>query len=110
MMPHASSNAFTTKSMSTKTPEKRSLKEALNAPEARDLIEDGKPKRATEVPKPLLVQEEPRLVPQSFRLPEPLVDELIDVSARRKRARQKPWSHQDIVAEALREWFDKHKP
>jgi hypothetical protein len=90
------------------SPEKRSLAAALTSPQFEEMIEEVKPKRVTQASKPA-PEPEARLVPQSFRLPEPLVDELIDVSARRKRARQKPWSHQDIVAEALREWFDRNK-
>jgi hypothetical protein len=90
------------------SPEKRSLAAALTSPQFQEVIEEVKPKRVNDASKPA-PEPEPRLVPQSFRLPEPLVDELIDVSARRKRARQKPWSHQDIVAEALREWFDRNK-
>jgi hypothetical protein len=89
-------------------PEKRPLAEALKSPQFQEMIDEVKPKRVTEASKPA-PEPEPRLVPQSFRLPEPLVDELIDVSARRKRSRQKPWSHQDIVAQALREWFDRNK-
>jgi hypothetical protein len=91
------------------SPEKRPLAEALMSPEFQEAIDKAKPKRITKTPRASEV-EEPRRMPQSFRLPESLVDELIDVSARRKRAKKKPWSHQDIVAAALREWFDKHQP
>lgn len=92
------------------SPEKRSLAAALTSPQFEEMIEEVKPKRVTEASKsPPPPEPEARLVPQSFRLPEALVDELIDVSARRKRSRQKPWSHQDIVAAALREWFDRNK-
>jgi hypothetical protein len=41
----------------------------------------------------------------TFRLPGHLPDELIRVSAARKVRRAKPWSQQEIVAEALAQWF-----
>jgi hypothetical protein len=49
---------------------------------------------------------EPRRLNQSYRLPEPLVLRLQRVGLRRKHAHQKPWSGQDIVAEALTQWLD----
>lgn len=47
----------------------------------------------------------PGLVSMTFRLPGHLPDELIRVSAARKVRRAKPWSQQEIVAEALAQWF-----
>jgi hypothetical protein len=48
------------------------------------------------------------LLSQTYRLPEDLVKELTKAAVDRKFARTAPWSQQDIVAEALREWLHKH--
>jgi hypothetical protein len=48
------------------------------------------------------------LLSQTYRLPEDLVKELTKTAVNRKLARTAPWSQEDIVAEALREWFHKH--
>jgi predicted CoA-binding protein len=50
----------------------------------------------------------PVLVPQTFRLPQRLVDDLARAAIERKIKRRKPWSQQDIVAEAIKEWLRKH--
>ena len=61
------------------------------------------PKRATAaVPAPTV------LLSQTYRLPEDLIKELTKTAVDRKLARTAPWSQQDIVAEALREWLQKH--
>lgn len=44
-------------------------------------------------------------VSMTFRLPADLPSRLIQVSAERKVRREAPFSQQDIVAEALREWL-----
>jgi len=48
------------------------------------------------------------LTTQSYRLPKPLVNALVRASMERKIARQRPWSQQDIVAEAVSQWLRKH--
>jgi hypothetical protein len=50
----------------------------------------------------------PVLVPQTFRLPQRLVEDLARAAIERKIKRRKPWSQQDIVAEAIKEWLRKH--
>jgi hypothetical protein len=50
----------------------------------------------------------PVLVPQTFRLPQWLVEDLARAAIERKIKRRKPWSQQDIVAEAIKEWLRKH--
>ena len=47
-------------------------------------------------------------VSMTFRLPADLPGILVQVSAARKVRRQSPFSQQDIVAQALREWLTKH--
>ncbi len=47
-------------------------------------------------------------VSMTFRLPADLPSRLIQVSAERKVRREAPFSQQDIVAEALREWLAAH--
>src|SRR5271165_2928314 len=50
----------------------------------------------------------PIRVPQTYRLPQRLVEDLARAAIERKIKRRKPWSQQDIVAEAIREWLSKH--
>jgi hypothetical protein len=50
----------------------------------------------------------PVLVPQTYRLPQRLVEDLARAAIDRKIKRRKPWSQQDIVAEAIKEWLRKH--
>ena len=46
-----------------------------------------------------------RRIAVTLRLPERIAHALIDASAERRKNRKKAWSQQDIVAEALEEWF-----
>ena len=48
------------------------------------------------------------LISQTYRLPTDLVKDLTRVAVERKLNRTAPWSQQDIVAEAVREWISKH--
>ena len=48
------------------------------------------------------------LISQTYRLPQTLVARLMRVSLERKLAREKPWTQQDIVAEAVEAWLDSH--
>jgi hypothetical protein len=50
----------------------------------------------------------PVLVPQTFRLPQRLTEDLARAAIERKIKRRKPWSQQEIVAEAIKEWLRKH--
>ena len=50
----------------------------------------------------------PILVPQTYRLPQRLVEDLARAAIERKIKRRKPWSQQDIVAEAIGEWLTHH--
>ena len=47
-------------------------------------------------------------VSMTFRLPADLPSRLIQISAERKVRREAPFSQQDIVAEALRDWLATH--
>lgn len=47
-------------------------------------------------------------VSMTFRLPADLPAQLIRTSAERRVQRKNPSSQQAIVAEALRDWFDRH--
>jgi hypothetical protein len=49
----------------------------------------------------------PAIVSMTFRLPASLSFRLARVSADRKLRRERPFSQQDIVAEALEHWFDR---
>jgi len=51
----------------------------------------------------------PAIVSMSFRLPANLSAQLIGVAAERKLRREPPFTQQDIVAEALRDWFRRHE-
>lgn len=50
----------------------------------------------------------PAIVSVSFRLPANLSARLVRISSERKLQRQRPFSQQDIVADALRRWFECH--
>lgn len=50
----------------------------------------------------------PIRVPQTYRLPQRLVEDLARAAIERKIKRRKPWSQQDIVAEAIGEWLNHH--
>jgi len=50
----------------------------------------------------------PIRVPQTYRLPQRLVEDLTRAAMERKIKRRKPWSQQDIVAEAIGEWLSLH--
>src|SRR6266481_1932328 len=47
------------------------------------------------------------LIAQTYRWPTDLVKDLTRVAVERKLSRTAPWSQQDIVAEAVREWISK---
>lgn len=50
----------------------------------------------------------PGIVSMTFRLPANLSAQLARVSAERKLRRERPFSQQDIVAEALKHWLLRH--
>jgi hypothetical protein len=50
----------------------------------------------------------PIRIPQTYRLPQRLVEDLARAAIERKIKRRKPWSQQDIVAEAIGEWLSHH--
>lgn len=50
-----------------------------------------------------------RRIAVTLRLPEEIAHALIDASAERRKNRKKAWSQQDIVAEALEEWFSESR-
>ena len=109
--------------------QRRSLIESLSE-EERAFVEAGKPqstrKTVPPVQQPVASEEQPVqkkpapakklppstalppvLVSQTYRLPADLVKELIKVAVSRKLDRTAPWSQQDIVAEAIRDWLTK---
>ena len=104
---------------------RKSLVDAIS-PEVREFIEAGTPKPQIgeiesvptpeeKAPRPVAKQkvEAPEevaapLITQSYRLPVALVSTLVRASMERKIARQKPWSQQDIVTEAILQWLQKH--
>ena len=77
--------------------------EPAPAPEVKQARPAARPKPQEATP-----EIEAPLITQSYRLPQPLVTALVRASMERKLARQKPWSQQHIVAEALAEWLRKH--
>ncbi len=50
----------------------------------------------------------PAIVSMTFRLPAPLSAQLVGAATERKLRREEPFTQQDIVAEALRQWFDRN--
>lgn len=94
--------------MATK-PKRHSMAEALKRRhDVRAFLDEGRPQpenRATpKSSKPATKRKEPRIA-VTVRLPESLAHALIDASADRRKNRQKAWSQQDIVAEALEAWL-----
>jgi hypothetical protein len=109
--------------------QRRSLIESL-AEEERAFVEAGKPRSTRKTVPPVkqqIASEEqpvqkkpapkrspqttavpPALVSQTYRLPADLVRELTKAAVFRKLDRTVPWSQQDIVAEAIRDWLEKH--
>jgi hypothetical protein len=110
--------------------QRRSLIDSISD-EEREFIEAGKPQPSTvtvrqetpapkdeepQAPKkptaprkaPAVTQASSVLVSQTYRLPAELVKELTKTAVDRKLDRTPPWSQQDIVAEALKEWLNKH--
>jgi len=93
-------------------------------PEAIQLIKEGTPKPQTPVPvlelvekpkveKPKVIKEKPEepvaLVSMNFRLPANLPQALLKVSSERKLKKIKPFTQQDIVAEAISDWLKKNE-
>jgi hypothetical protein len=84
-------------------------------PESEIPAIDPVEKKQAPTPEPVLAVHQsagesplPVLVPQTFRLPQRLVEDLARAAIERKIRRRKPWSQQDIVAEAIKEWLRKH--
>jgi len=55
--------------------------------------------------KPSLSVVVPAIVSMTFRLPASLAGRLVGVATERKLQRERPFTQQDIVSEALRQWF-----
>jgi hypothetical protein len=111
--------------------QRRSLIQSLSE-EERAFVEAGKPqstrKTLPPVQQPAASEEQPTvqkkpapakkspptaavpplLVSQTYRLPADLVKELTKAAVYRKLDRTAPWSQQDIVVEAIRDWLEKH--
>jgi hypothetical protein len=108
--------AGTLKSQFVQTDSKKAAEEVpatgpleTNAVEQRSEAEQPAKKR---MPKQVTEEGEesplPILVPQTYRLPQRLVEDLARAAMERKIKRRKPWSQQDIVAEAIGEWLSHH--
>src|SRR5262245_30737975 len=109
--------APTLKSQFVQTDSKKAAEEApatgpleTKAVEQRSEAEQPAKKR---MPKQVTQTEEeespfPIRVPQTYRLPQRLVEDLARAAMERKIKRRKPWSQQDIVAEAIGEWLTHH--
>jgi len=81
-------------------------------PEPPKTVIDPAEKKQILVPVPVVHQPadeiSPVLIPQTFRLPQRLIEDLARAAIERKIKRRRPWSQQDIVAEAIKEWLRKH--
>ncbi len=92
--------------MATK-PKRHSMTEALKRrDDVQAFLQEGRPQPENTATKnsskPVTQTMEPRIA-VTVRLPESLAHALIDASADRRKNRQKSWSQQDIVAEALQQ-------
>lgn len=101
--------------------EERSFVTGVQEPSAAATTEKSETKRPTRMPRTRTVtsslpnKSAPETGPgttvsMTFRLPADLPGRLIQVSAERKVRRETPFSQQDIVAEALREWLAARDP
>lgn len=92
---------------------RHSMVEALkDRDEVRAFLDDGKTshRRTKPNPTPMLGPKIPdRRIAVTARLPEEFAHALIDASAERRKNREKVWSQQDIIAEALAVWFRSRK-
>ena len=93
-------------------------------PEEKAFIEDGKikkaePKNKDASPKKLDSKIASKqdvkaigkilLVPKNFRLPEKLSNKLKETSLKRRLRKDPLYTEQDIIAQALEDWFAKHE-
>src|SRR5271165_3542841 len=104
--------AGTLKSQFVQTDSKEEAGEVtLPAPLEKQRSEAQQPAKKR-IPKQVNQTEEesplPIRVPQTYRLPQRLVEDLARAAIERKIKRRKPWSQQDIVAEAIGEWLSHH--
>jgi hypothetical protein len=96
-------------------PEEEGEESTALVPEPAKTVIASVEKKEIPIPAPAPVVHQPTveiplpvLVPQTFRLPQRLVEDLARAAIERKIKRRKPWSQQDIVAEAIKEWLRKH--
>jgi hypothetical protein len=94
-------------------PEEEGKESTALVPEPAKTVIASLEKKEIPIPAPAVHQPTveiplPVLVPQTFRLPQRLVEDLARAAIERKIKRRKPWSQQDIVAEAIKEWLRKH--
>ena len=64
-----------------------------------------RPRKAKVEAAPVEAEKEVVLMTQTFRLPSSIVESLLRVSMERKLKKMRPYTQQDIVAEALSEWL-----
>jgi hypothetical protein len=96
-------------------PEGAGEKSTALVPEPEETVIPSVEKKEISIPTPAPIVHQPAgeiplpvLIPQTFRLPQRLVEDLARAAIERKIKRRKPWSQQDIVAEAIKEWLRKH--
>jgi hypothetical protein len=84
---------------------KRKISDILN--DVHEVVQDSPPaKKGTTAAD--VSEEEEELTPVSWRVPRTLLGRFVEFAASRKAHRKKPWKHQDLFAEALREYLDRH--
>jgi hypothetical protein len=83
---------------------KRKIRDILN--EGREVVKD--PPRTEPVHPAASTAEGEELVPVSWRVPRPLLARFVEYAAHRKAGRKRPWKHQELFAEALQEYMERH--
>jgi hypothetical protein len=83
---------------------KRKIRDIL-AEEGREVVKD-QPAALPVHPAAATAEEE--LVPVSWRVPRPLLARFVEYAAHRKAGRKRPWKHQELFAEALQEYLERH--
>jgi hypothetical protein len=82
---------------------KRKIRDILNE-EGREVVKD----QPAALPIHPAATAEEELVPVSWRVPRTLLARFVEYAAHRKAGRKRPWKHQELFAEALQEYLERH--
>ncbi len=83
----------------------------LEVPPKNERTKEPKPEEPSEKPRKRTTEPETpvRSLSRSFRVPENLLIALLRASTERRIAREAPFTQEEMVTEAIREWLTKNK-